>query len=148
MFALRLWRLLSWPWTSKLLRVQVTVKFKAMGELQENGKREVFFETFGVPRVLEVPDRSSDAAAARTVREKADASDSGSVGAPMAGDILEVRRTCGHRECAHDACRHGGGQRTACKAADLMSTAARATHLMLKALVSMWAVAIAAHADL
>ena len=71
---------------------QVTIKFKAKGELQENGKREVFFETFGLPRVLEVEDRSQGAASAsRVVREKANTTDIGSVGAPMAGDVLEAR---------------------------------------------------------
>jgi pyruvate carboxylase len=67
----------------------VTIKFKAKGELQENGKREVFFETFGVPRVFEVVDKGSDAAK-RVVREKADSTSVGSVGAPMGGDVLEV----------------------------------------------------------
>lgn len=68
---------------------EVTIKYKAQGELQPNGKREVFFETYGVPRVIEMEDRTSDAAQ-RIVREKFDPSDMGSVGAPMAGDILEV----------------------------------------------------------
>ena len=68
----------------------VTVQYKAKGELQANGKREVFFETFGVPRVLEVEDRTSDAAAS-VVREKADPASVGSVGAPMGGDVLEAR---------------------------------------------------------
>ena len=31
----------------------VTIKYKARGELQPNGKREVFFETYGVPRVMQ-----------------------------------------------------------------------------------------------
>ncbi len=30
------------------------LKFKAVGELQPNGKREVYFEANGVPRVVEV----------------------------------------------------------------------------------------------
>ena len=68
----------------------VTIQYKAKGELQQNGKREVFFETFGVPRVLEIDDRKSDASS-RVVREKADPSQVGSVGAPMGGDVLEVR---------------------------------------------------------
>jgi pyruvate carboxylase len=68
---------------------QVTIKFRAKGELQESGKREVFFETFGVPRVLEVEDKTSNDLM-RVVREKVDPGDVGSVGAPMAGEVIEV----------------------------------------------------------
>lgn len=64
---------------------------------------QVFFETFGVPRVLEVEDRTSDAGA-RVVREKADGSDIGSVGAPMAGDILEVRNCCALQAVCNGFC--------------------------------------------
>lgn len=61
--------------------------------MQENGKREVFFETFGVPRVIEVEDRSETAAGKTTssAREKADSNAVGEVGAPMGGDVLDVR---------------------------------------------------------
>jgi biotin carboxyl carrier protein len=60
------------------------------------GDREVFFESNGVPRVVEVVDRrSSEAAAgktaARAAREKFNASEVGSVGAPMAGEVIEVK---------------------------------------------------------
>ena len=60
--------------------------------MQENGKREVFFETFGVPRVVEVEDRSQDAASnnTRLAREKADSNAEGEAGAPMGGDVLDV----------------------------------------------------------
>lgn len=61
-----------------------------VARVQETGKREVFFETFGVPRVVEVEDRS-DNVPQRTAREKADLSVPGEVGAPMGGDVLEVR---------------------------------------------------------
>lgn len=58
--------------------------------------REVFFESNGVPRVVEVTDtRATDAAAGKTAtkaaREKFNASDVGSVGAPMAGEVIEVK---------------------------------------------------------
>lgn len=59
--------------------------------MQANGKREVFFETFGVPRVIEVEDRTVNVAA-RDVRPKAEIGVEGSVGAPMGGDVLDVRR--------------------------------------------------------
>eukprot|EP01025_Chloroclados_australasicus_P027830 TRINITY_DN2754_c0_g1_i6.p1 TRINITY_DN2754_c0_g1~~TRINITY_DN2754_c0_g1_i6.p1 ORF type:complete len:1182 (+),score=199.76 TRINITY_DN2754_c0_g1_i6:462-4007(+) len=70
----------------------VVLKYKAKGELQDNGKREVYFEANGLPRVVEVDDRKAMAAegAKRAVREKANPDDLGSVGAPMAGDVVEV----------------------------------------------------------
>lgn len=41
--------------------------------MQPNGKREVFFEADGVPRVVEVSDKSAEKALGKTaVREKAD----------------------------------------------------------------------------
>lgn len=57
--------------------------------------REVFFETNGVPRAVEVVDRSEDTAgkggtAKRAAREKHDPNVLGSVGAPMAGEVIEV----------------------------------------------------------
>ena len=56
------------------------------------GKRDVYFEVNGVPRVVEVVDRSAEAAVSRkAVREKADLAVLGSVGAPMAGTIVEVQ---------------------------------------------------------
>jgi pyruvate carboxylase len=51
--------------------VSAIIKFKAMGELQPNGKREVFFEANGVPRVVEVIDRAAEKALGATgVRDK------------------------------------------------------------------------------
>ncbi|MEW5296933.1 MAG: hypothetical protein WDW36_000179 [Sanguina aurantia] len=71
--------------------VSANIKFKAMGELQMNGKVEVFFEANGVPRVVEVVDRKSESVVGRkAVRERADLTVLGSVGAPMAGTIIEV----------------------------------------------------------
>ena len=73
----------------------VNIKYKAKGELQPNGLREVFFETNGVPRVVEVIDRTSSETSAgatkRLAREKADPSDLGSVAAPMSGEVIEVK---------------------------------------------------------
>ncbi|KAI8467848.1 MAG: pyruvate carboxylase [Monoraphidium minutum] len=67
------------------------IKLKAAGELQPSGKREVFFEANGVPRVVEVADtRSAEALVKKAVREKSDTSVLGSVGAPMAGSVIEV----------------------------------------------------------
>lgn len=56
--------------------------------------REVFFETNGVPRTVEVVDRTDTTGqggpARKAAREKADSSVLGSVGAPMAGEVIEV----------------------------------------------------------
>lgn len=47
------------------------IKFKAAGELQPSGKREVYFEANGVPRVVEVTDtRHAESVGKRAVREK------------------------------------------------------------------------------
>lgn len=72
--------------------VTVVIKYKAVGEIQPNGKREVFFEVNGVPRVVEVEDRTSSGSSSvkKAVREKADISVLGSVGAPMSGSIIDV----------------------------------------------------------
>ena len=76
----------------------VTIKYKAKGELQPNGTREVFFEANGVPRVVEVVDKKAfkdSAAGRRPIRDKADPTDIGSVAAPMAGEVVEVKATPG-----------------------------------------------------
>ncbi|KAG2483618.1 hypothetical protein HYH03_017498 [Edaphochlamys debaryana] len=71
--------------------VGANIKYKAVGELQPNGKREVFFEANGVPRVVEVTDKKAEQVLGRkAVRERADLAVLGSVGAPMAGTIIEV----------------------------------------------------------
>ena len=63
-------------------------------------RREVFFEINGIPRVVEVVDMSDSEATAtagakRAAREKADPSKVGSVAAPMAGEVVDVRITPG-----------------------------------------------------
>ena len=59
------------------------------------GRREVFFEINGVPRVVEVPERaaaeSGKATARRAARERADRAIIGSVAAPMAGEVVAVQ---------------------------------------------------------
>lgn len=47
------------------------IKLKAAGELQDSGKREVYFEANGVPRVVEVIDKKSQEVLGKTaIREK------------------------------------------------------------------------------
>ncbi|PRW20525.1 pyruvate carboxylase isoform A [Chlorella sorokiniana] len=71
---------------------KVSIKLKAIGELQPSGMREVFFEYNGIPRVVEVREESKAASdTKKAARDKADSSDPGSVGAPMAGEIIEVK---------------------------------------------------------
>ncbi|CAG9460796.1 unnamed protein product [Pedinophyceae sp. YPF-701] len=78
--------------------VDAHIKFKAVGEMQPDGKREVFFETNGIPRVVEVVDTNEPEVGAgggggarKGMREKATSGDLGSVGAPMAGEVIDVQ---------------------------------------------------------
>jgi pyruvate carboxylase len=51
--------------------VSTHIKLKAAGELQESGKREVYFEANGVPRVVEVVDKkSTEVLGKAAIREK------------------------------------------------------------------------------
>lgn len=83
---------------------QLFIKLKAVGELLENGCREVFFELNGIPRVIEVVDRNETEAAKGTkksaARDKADPSVLGQVGAPMAGEVIAVKTTPGKQVAA------------------------------------------------
>ncbi|MEM9696502.1 MAG: biotin/lipoyl-containing protein, partial [Myxococcota bacterium] len=67
----------------------LVVKLTAVGELDERGYREVFFELNGQPRRVEVRDEGAEQVVAE--REKADAADPKSIGAPMPGTVIEVR---------------------------------------------------------
>jgi len=73
--------------------VRASVKLKAIGELLPNGNREVFFEMNGIPRVVEIEDKTEEGNTKKTrlaARERSDPADMGSVGAPMAGNVVEV----------------------------------------------------------
>lgn len=66
--------------------------------------REVFFESNGVPRAVEVVDKKSyesDASksARRPARDKADPLLPGSVAAPMAGEVIEIKVKPGEPAC-------------------------------------------------
>lgn len=65
------------------------VKLTAVGELDKNGNREVFFELNGLPRSIFVADKK--VAKKVVTREKANSADPGSVGAPMPGVVLDVK---------------------------------------------------------
>lgn len=70
--------------------VGLAIKLKAVGELQPNGIREVFFETNGIPRVVDVEDLREAKTLGRAARDKADPDTLGSIGAPMAGQVVDV----------------------------------------------------------
>jgi pyruvate carboxylase len=65
----------------------------AVGELRDDGTREVWFMLNGRPRSIRVRDEKS--AKAVVIRERADAANPGSIGAPMPGVVLEVRAKTG-----------------------------------------------------
>ena len=72
-----------------------SIKLKAVGELLPNGKREVFFEVNGIPRVVDILDlkvleNENKKGGMSAVRERADPMDLGSVGAPMAGEVVDI----------------------------------------------------------
>ncbi|KAI7900914.1 pyruvate carboxylase [Cokeromyces recurvatus] len=65
------------------------IKLLAVGPLNNNGKRDVYFELNGEARVVGIVDRNS--AVEVVSREKANASNPGDIGAPMSGVVVEVR---------------------------------------------------------
>ncbi|HFE46926.1 MAG TPA: biotin/lipoyl-binding protein, partial [Nannocystis exedens] len=77
------------------------VRLMAVGELSDDGRREVYFELNGQPRSLSVV----DAAASKEVvsRERADAGDPESIAAPMPGAVVEVRVSGGDEVKAGEA---------------------------------------------
>ncbi len=77
------------------------VKLTAVGELDEDGRREVFFELNGQPRSLKVADKSVEHAVVK--HERADPKNPGSIGAPMPGAVIELRVTPGQAIARGDA---------------------------------------------
>ncbi|MBK6921028.1 MAG: pyruvate carboxylase [Deltaproteobacteria bacterium] len=65
------------------------VKLMTIGELREDGTREVYFELNGRARSIRVADEKAGKTV--VVRERAQAGDPGSIGAPMPGAVVEVR---------------------------------------------------------
>ena len=71
----------------------LVVVLRAVGELDEDGNRRVYFELNGQPRAVSVVDRSAKATTQQ--RERALAGDPGSIGAPMPGTVIDVRVAAG-----------------------------------------------------
>jgi pyruvate carboxylase len=76
------------------------VKLTAIGDVRDDGQREVFFELNGQPRSILVPDAS--VSTQLVSRERARVDDPGSVGAPMPGVVVELRVEAGDRVAAGD----------------------------------------------
>ena len=66
----------------------LVIEFKDIGELDDNGKRPVYFELNGQPRTLLIPDNAAQEDVVK--RERANPNDAGSLGAPMLGVIATV----------------------------------------------------------
>jgi len=88
---------------------QLYVTLKAVGELLPNGRREVFFDLNGIPRVVETEDRRSKEAADKksklmqAARERANPDIAGELGAPMSGAVIEVKVAAGAQVIAGQA---------------------------------------------
>jgi pyruvate carboxylase len=77
------------------------VKLTAIGDVRDDGQREVFFELNGQPRSILVADAS--VVQETVTRERAKPDDPGSVGAPMPGVVIELRTEVGKTLAAGDA---------------------------------------------
>ncbi|MFO7564960.1 MAG: pyruvate carboxylase [Enhygromyxa sp.] len=77
------------------------VKLTAIGDVREDGQREVFFELNGQPRSLLVADASSTTEVVK--RERAKPDEPGSIGAPMPGVVIELRTKPGATVAIGDA---------------------------------------------
>jgi pyruvate carboxylase len=71
----------------------LVIVLDAIGDRDETGHRTVYFHLNGQPRQVRVRDDAAVATVA--VREKADPSDPGSVGAPMPGTVVDLRVAIG-----------------------------------------------------
>ena len=73
----------------------LVIRLLAIGDVDENGERKIFFELNGQPRMIRV--REPGAATDTTVREKADPAEPGHVAAPMPGTVVAVQVAPGDR---------------------------------------------------
>uniref|UniRef100_A0A0X3P581 Pyruvate carboxylase n=1 Tax=Schistocephalus solidus TaxID=70667 RepID=A0A0X3P581_SCHSO len=73
----------------------LTIKVLAVGETGPDGKRQVFFEMNGQPRTIEIQDKK--ATKDQGIHPKADKYDIASVGAPMPGEIINIRVEVGQK---------------------------------------------------
>jgi len=66
----------------------LVVRLQAVGEVDEEGQRRVFFELNGQPRIVRVPDRG--AVASLPARRKAEEGNDAHLAAPMSGSVSTV----------------------------------------------------------
>ncbi|MDQ3033857.1 MAG: pyruvate carboxylase [Myxococcota bacterium] len=71
----------------------LVVVLRAVGELDDEGNRRVFFELNGQPRAVSVADKTARKSVKQ--RERAVVADPGSIGAPMPGTVVDVRTSAG-----------------------------------------------------
>ncbi|MFU8804455.1 MAG: pyruvate carboxylase subunit B, partial [Bradymonadaceae bacterium] len=71
----------------------LVIKLVAIGELESDGTRRIYFELNGQPRDLVVVDKSAETDVA--ARPRADKSQPGQVGAPMPGKVVSIAVTVG-----------------------------------------------------
>jgi pyruvate carboxylase len=69
------------------------VQLGTVGDVNAEGVREVFFSLNGRLRAIRVRDRAASTQV--VVRERADVADPGSIGAPMPGNVIELRTAVG-----------------------------------------------------
>jgi len=62
----------------------------AIGQINEDGTRRVFFEVNGLQNSFDILDRTSDVAANLVKKEKADPEADGQVGSAMKGLVVDV----------------------------------------------------------
>ena len=62
----------------------------AIGHLNEDGTRRVFFEVNGLQNSFDILDRTSDVAANLVKKEKADPDAAGQVGSSMKGLVVDI----------------------------------------------------------
>jgi pyruvate carboxylase len=73
----------------------LVIKLLAIGEVERDGTRRVYFELNGQPRSIAVPDRSAELEIA--ARPQADRARPGEVGAPMPGAVVSIQVAPGDR---------------------------------------------------
>ena len=71
------------------------VKLVAIGQINEDGTRRVFFEVNGLQNSFDILDRTSDVAANLVKKEKADPEADGQVGSAMKGLVVDVLKQAG-----------------------------------------------------
>lgn len=78
----------------------LTVKYKAIGPVKENGKRTLYYDLDGAPFEIEIIDSNVEASGA--VKKKADKTNEKHVGAQMPGSVVSIDCAVGDEVQAND----------------------------------------------